>query len=106
MVLPTKLSRQQLRDDPHLVWNTYVSILALSDSRELTPNQLDAQLVFFYENDVQNGGHLQFFENGDANRFQEVICASWAARSIVPCRRVAQGRRALDWESPPQNWNS
>jgi hypothetical protein len=75
MVEPTQLTRSQLRDNPHAIWNTFVELLVYSEPGELSFNQRGAQLVFFYENEVQNGGHLQFFENGGANQIQKLVGA-------------------------------
>jgi hypothetical protein len=38
-------------------------LLAVEDYRDLVPEQRAAYLVFWYESEVQNGGHLQHLEN-------------------------------------------
>jgi hypothetical protein len=75
MCRPRKLSQQQLRDDPYIVWNEYVSLLATSNYRDLTEAQRAAHLVFWYDSEVQNGGHLQYFENRGIGQSNEVIAA-------------------------------
>lgn len=75
MVEPTKLTRSQVCENPHAIWNTFVELLGYTEPRNLSVNQRAAQLVFFYENEVQNGGHLQFFENGGANQIQQLVGA-------------------------------
>jgi Domain of unknown function (DUF4375) len=57
------LTKQEVEADPYCVWNAYVDLLAMDDYGELSPEQRPAYLVFWYENEVQNGGHFQYFEN-------------------------------------------
>jgi Domain of unknown function (DUF4375) len=47
----------------------------MSDYADLTEKQRMAHLVFWYENEVQNGGHLQYFENRGIDRIKDVISA-------------------------------
>jgi hypothetical protein len=42
---------------------------------DLSPEQRPAQLVMKYEGKVQNGGHLQYFENGHGKLLDETISA-------------------------------
>jgi hypothetical protein len=46
---PRRVSRQQHRDDPYVVWNEYVGFLAHADHRQLTETQRAAYFVFWYE---------------------------------------------------------
>jgi uncharacterized protein DUF4375 len=57
------LSKQIVEAEPFRVWNAFVNVLTMEDYSDLSPEQRPAQLVFWYENEVQNGGHLQYFEN-------------------------------------------
>lgn len=57
------LTRQEVEAEPFRLWNAYVNLLALEKYEHLSPEQRPAHLVFWYESEVQNGGHLQFFEN-------------------------------------------
>lgn len=45
------------------IWNGFVELLASSNPEELTSEQRRAQLVFWYDSEVMNGGHLQYFVN-------------------------------------------
>jgi len=47
----------------------------MSDYTDLTVTQRFAHLVFWYEQEVQNGGHMQYFENQGIGRIKEVIGA-------------------------------
>ena len=75
MVEPIRLSRQQLCGDPNVVWNAFVGLLAETESNQLTATQRAAQLVFLYESEVQNGGHLQFFENIGTGQIHDLVGA-------------------------------
>jgi hypothetical protein len=68
-----KLSKQEVDDEPFCVWNAYVNLLATEEYHELSAEQRPAHLVFWYESEVQNGGHLQFFENHGTERLAETI---------------------------------
>jgi hypothetical protein len=57
------LTNGEVEREPYRVWNAYVDLLAVEDHRDLVPEQRAAYLVFWYESEVQNGGHLQYFEN-------------------------------------------
>jgi hypothetical protein len=57
------LTKQEVKAEPYRVWNAYVDLLAMEDFGELSPEQRPAHLVFWYESEVQNGGHFQYFEN-------------------------------------------
>jgi hypothetical protein len=61
--LKRRISRKEIDLDPNAVWNAFVDFLVCSKYEEPTEVQQAAHLAFGYEGDVQNGGHLQFFEN-------------------------------------------
>ena len=48
--------------EPHLIWNAFIDLIAIEDYGDLSPIQRKAHLVFWYESEVQNGGHGQYFE--------------------------------------------
>ncbi len=48
MTAPRKVSRQLLEKKPHVVWNEFVDILAMSEYAELSERQRQAHLVFWY----------------------------------------------------------
>jgi hypothetical protein len=70
------------------MWNEFVQII-ISDYDDLAPAQRPAHLVFRYENEVQNGGHLQFFENGGTERLKETIAALGILRAH--CQKTVLG---------------
>lgn len=57
------LTKQEVDAEPFRVWNAFVNVLAMEDYAALSPEQRPAHLVFWYESEVQNGGHFQYFEN-------------------------------------------
>src|SRR5262245_43340757 len=67
------LSKRDADEEPFRVWNAFVDLLAMEDYQDLTPEQRAAHLVFWYESEVQNGGHFQFFENRGTQQLGETI---------------------------------
>ena len=57
------------------IWNAFVNLLSLSDPDELSVVQRQAQLVFWYESEVQNGGYLQYFLNRGTVEAMDAIAA-------------------------------
>jgi hypothetical protein len=57
------LTKDEVAAEPFRVWNAFVDVLAMEDYSDLSPEQRPAHLVFWYESEVQNGGHFQYFEN-------------------------------------------
>lgn len=69
------LTKAEIDAEPHLLWNAYVDLLANEDYESLSTEQRKAHLVFWYESEVQNGGHLQYFENHGTKHLAETIVA-------------------------------
>ena len=63
------LTRGEIEETPGLVWNAFVELVALTKSQDLSEEQRPAHLVFWYDSEVYNGGHLQYFENGARHHF-------------------------------------
>lgn len=65
------------RDDlarlPYLTWNAFVDLLASAEYDGLTRLQRPAWLAFWYDAEVQNGGHRQFFENRGTGCVEETV---------------------------------
>jgi len=45
------------------VWNAFVDVLAMEEYADLDPVQRIPHLCFWYDSELQNGGHFQYFEN-------------------------------------------
>jgi hypothetical protein len=63
MMNPRILKKCDVEKEPYIVWNTFINIVACGDMTEMSEIQKKASLCFWYESEVQNGGHLQYFEN-------------------------------------------
>jgi hypothetical protein len=63
MIKPLKIQKSALNNEPYLIWNSFIHLIALSDIRKMNDIQMIPTLSFRYDSEVQNGGHLQFFEN-------------------------------------------
>src|SRR5262245_30840695 len=70
-----RVKMAQLESEPYLIWNAFVDLLATEDYGDLSPLQRKAYLVFWYESEVQNGGHGQYFENRGLERLAETCMA-------------------------------
>lgn len=75
MVRPVRISEAALKKEPHLAWNAFINLIAMSDYEGLSEVQRVAHLVFWYESEVQNGGHLQYFEDRGPSHLDETVSA-------------------------------
>jgi hypothetical protein len=100
------LSREDFQADPSKAWNEFVHLLFMTEFDELTLIQRVAALAIWYDSEVQNGGHLQYFENRGtahldgtvgalesigATRQSDVLSQagrSWLSKSRRPIRTV------------------
>lgn len=64
-----------LEQKPYEAWNAFVSILARESYSDLDEVQRVAHLCFWYDSEVQNGGHLQYFENRGMSLINETLVA-------------------------------
>src|SRR5260370_37331532 len=78
------LTKQQADAEPFRVWNAYVRLLAGERYEDLSPEQRPAHLVFWYESEVKNGGHLQFFENRGREHLTPTIEGVGGGGGICP----------------------
>lgn len=70
-----QIKNSDVIENSNVLWNAFVDLLALEDYADLTEVQRLAYLVFWYESEVQNGGHLQYFANSSGQRAKETIAA-------------------------------
>ena len=75
MANPTKVSRKAFEEFDGVRWNAMNDMCALSDVNQLTPAQRAAHLAYWYMNEVENGGHYQYFLNKAHFNHDEVINA-------------------------------
>ena len=50
-----------------------IELISNENENDLTPIQKIAQQAFIYDSELQNGGHLQYFENQFQINYSEVI---------------------------------
>ncbi len=92
-----KLTKAQVEAAPYEVWNAFVNLLWTERYEDLSPEQRPAQLVIQYEGEVQNGGHLQYFENHRGERLDETVSAlSFLGAS---CQQQVLREAAALWRS-------
>jgi hypothetical protein len=68
-----RLTRADAERRPELVWNTFIDILSAADYENLSPGQRIPHLVFWYDSEVQNGGHGQYFDNRGISKVGKTI---------------------------------
>jgi hypothetical protein len=69
------LSRELATSAPHEVWNAFIGLVSSDPADPFTPEQRAAALVFWYESEVQNGGHLQYFSNRGVEEAAQAVGA-------------------------------
>lgn len=70
-----EITSEQLTKEPWMLWNTFVDLLAMEEYDDLTPTQQIASSLFWYDSEVQNGGHLQYFMNQGVEHVKETLKA-------------------------------
>ena len=58
-----ELTKEQIANEPWIEWNAFIELLTMEEYNDLTRNQQIASSLFWYDSEVQNGGHLQYFLN-------------------------------------------
>ena len=81
-----QIGQSDLSNDSYSIWNAFVDLLATEEYGELTEVQKTAQLVFLYDAEVQNGGHLQYFLNSAGQRVSETVEA--LSRLKLNCQKA------------------
>jgi hypothetical protein len=97
------VDRQAAEVHPYLVWNAFVDLVAKEEYASLSVIQRQGHLMFWYESQVQNGGHLQFFLNRGTDRLDETIDS--LEMNGLPChasvlRRAGEAWRASGRQAP------
>lgn len=75
MAVPRNVSRSGKDALGGFAWNALVDICAMEPLASLTPTQRAASLAFWYMNEVNNGGHFQYFCNKEEFDQDEVLRA-------------------------------
>jgi hypothetical protein len=81
------LTQKQVDEDPTLVWNTFIDIIASGADSSLTPFQHHCHFCFHYDSEVLNGGHLQFFENNGIE-YAKCVLVSLGELGLVAASKI------------------
>ncbi|SRR6266511_978315 len=98
---PRRVSRQLLEKKPYVLWNEFVDILAMCEYAKLSKKQRPAHLVFRYYSEVENGGHMQYFENIGTRRIKETVAALELLGAA--CHAKVLSRAAAQFKSKPRS---
>jgi hypothetical protein len=90
--------------EPHLIWNAFIDLIAIEDYGDLSPIQRKAHLVFWYESEVQNGGHGQYFENQGRLRLRETMSALVEMGLSCQAQVLARAADAFDRADAEADW--
>jgi hypothetical protein len=67
------ISKTKIEKEPYLIWNAFVDICFNQNINDLTSKQRISHLAFIYDGEIQNGGHLQYFENKGVEYLEETL---------------------------------
>jgi hypothetical protein len=89
------VNREAAESKPYLIWNAFVDLLAMEEYADLSEVQRRAHLVFWYDSEVQNGGHLQYFLNRGTQLVPETLIALEGIG--LPCQASVLRRASARW---------
>jgi hypothetical protein len=92
-----KIDRVAAATEPYLVWNAFIDLCAMEEYGELSATQRLGHLAFWYDSEVQNGGHLQYFLNRGTGLLEETITALGALG--LGCHADVLRRAAAAWDA-------
>lgn len=93
-----------MQQDPYLVWNAFIDLLAVEAYSDLSSVQRMAHLAFWYDSEVQNGGHGQYFENRGVNGLAETVGALRDLGLACQARVLSRAVAALSAAVPGADW--
>ncbi len=70
-----KVNRRDYAEASYLAWNAFIDLIAVEDYEDLNEVQQIAHLIFWYDSEVNNGGHFQYFVNQSGKRAKETLQA-------------------------------
>lgn len=98
------VERAQVQREPHLLWNAFIDLIAIEDYAVLSPLQRKAHLVFWYDSEVQNGGHAQYFENRGTQLLVETMAALTDLGLSCHANALSRAAAALPAMPPQSDW--
>lgn len=102
MSIKGKLKRQDYAARPLLAWNALVSLLAFEEYEDLTPLQADASLLYWYDSEVQNGGHFQYFVNKAGTKAELAVAALGRCGATTQQQILSKAIRVWNSRSRPK----
>lgn len=93
MLKPLEIAGSRLQKDPQLLWKTFIKFLSKSDTTQMNDIQMAAQLPFWYDFDIQKGGHLNYFESKYeklGEKLNVLIMATLDALKIIGADKQAE----------------
>ncbi|HLL61342.1 MAG TPA: DUF4375 domain-containing protein [Candidatus Nitrosocosmicus sp.] len=72
-MIRSKISKKEAEKNPDLLWNGFIDVVSLSEYKDLMEAQRKAHLAFWYDHEIQNGGHYQFFENRGLKQAEKTL---------------------------------
>lgn len=92
-----QVNRSDWEKDPgYFGWNAFVNLIATEAYDDLSDVQRIAHLIFWYDSEVCNGGHLQYFLNPAGLKALETLDA--LIRVKLDCQRAVLAE-AIDFAS-------
>lgn len=91
------LSKEIIEKEPWQKWNSFVDLLCMEEFEELSDIQKTASSIFWYNNEVENGGHMQYFLN---------LGIDHARQTVEALKRVKKDEHARLLESAIKKYNS
>jgi hypothetical protein len=74
-MIKREINKNDIEEKPYLLWNAFIDIVSMESYDELSDIQKTAQLCFWYDSELQNGGHLQYFLNQGKDNAEKAIIA-------------------------------
>jgi hypothetical protein len=74
MVIKT-LNKKAIQEDEYYIWNSFIELVVSESFEDLNDIQKSAYLCFWYDSEVMNGGHLQYFENRGTGQLTDTVAA-------------------------------
>lgn len=74
-MIKRKISKELIGKERGLIWNAYVDLVCMEEYEDLSEIQKVGKALFWYENEVMNGGHMQFILNRGIDELELTIKA-------------------------------
>ena len=74
MLFKSKSNAKSLSTE-NILWNSFISIIAANDQSSIPEYLRKVAIVFWYDAEVNNGGHAAFFENYPSISYVELASA-------------------------------